>query len=305
MSWIDAINEIGERNAGAFEFVSGVGAGGAIVSFFTTLDFQRDVERSLDEIKNQLEDIRANTELIIAQNKQILDKIDQLPTRWEVQIMIQQAVLDDSLNNAYSSLRSAENDELSYWDIDSPAWVAYRQSLQFAFDHDNRISQTAQLLAHCSFAFVITKGRAITFIIHVIEQRLARVKLLAAKLKAETKTVLLKLREDLLANTEYVASHNMDDDLTDIGNIKYEMEPNRILTRPGRCLQWGPNGRCMEPGAPRFVLDHSYKISKARHQAAIEQTLDLADSLNSEYGEVADVITQLTLILTILGRLSN
>lgn len=303
MSWIDSINQFGVENAGAFNILSGVGGAASVVSFFKTLDFQDEVLRSLQEIKQNVREIKRNTEIIIQQNKRILEAIDQLPTRYEQRIMFQEEINEGFLKQAYSNLEGTENDEIEFWDINSANWVQYRNSLQFIFNHDNKISNTAKILAHCSFAVQISKGQANGFVKNVIRQRKDNLVILRDKLAQQVKGKLIHLRETLLADTTYVASHNFDDNLKDLTGINYELQPNKYNWVEGPCLVPYTGGRigCAEPGPPKRVLDYDFKNNRDAHKNTIDTEITNTDNLNNEFGEIASLVLVLEEILNELN----
>ena len=298
MSWIDAINAFGEENAGAFTAMSGVGGAASVVSFFKTLNFQKDVMEDLAEIKQSLNRIERNTEFIIDQNKQILSKLDQLPTRFEVNIMLRHAVQEGFLKRAYSDLNAAMNDVQEHWTSNSPNWISYRDSLQFCFDHDNAISSTAELLTHCNFSYLITKTRAKQFLSTVLNKRREKLVMLAREIKGETTATLKNLRLDLLGDSTYVAKHNFTDSLVDLSTIDYTIKGDQYYWVDGPCLvEDRQTGFCWEPGAPIRRIDRQFRLLREKHKAAIESQISASKKLNEELGEITVLIKEVSFIL--------
>lgn len=300
MSWIQAINNYGVVNAGAFNIVSGLGGAASVVGFFTTLNFQKDTERTLAEIKAQLTTIERNTETIIQQNREILGRINELPTRHEVRLMLREEVAQGLIDQAYSNLRAAENDALEFWDSGSANWVSFRNSLQYLFDHDNRVSTTAEMLGHCSFAVQVSRGLAVPFVRKVVTSRKNRLRVLREILKEKTRDMLLHLRHDLLDDREYVTSHSLTDASTDLA-IVYTMQSDKRIAVPGHCLVPHHSGSwCAEPGEPRYVIDSAYKRARDSHRREIEKHLEMTSRMNEDYGEIAHLVEVVEALLDIL-----
>lgn len=301
MSWIESINRFGEANAGAFNILSGVGDAASVVGFFMDLEFRENVQNSLDDIKFYLGRVEQNTIKIIAQNEEILRKLDQLPTRLEVKIMLRQAVTEGFLRRAYASLHAAENDVQEYWSATSPNWINFRDSLQFAFDHDNQVSSTAELLAHCSFAFLITRGAAKSFVLNIVTARRDRLKELQLKAKQITTDMLHELKDQYLGNGDYIDSHNLGGNLDDLSAVVFTMKPNRYDWIDGPCLvPVDRGGNCLEPGGPVRILDHDFSRKRDSHKAATQNFLEATDAQNNELGELTELITRLDRIIALL-----
>lgn len=302
MGWIDAINEFGESNAGAFNILSGAGGAASVIGFFAELEFRKNIENSLQEIKSYLGRVEKNTVKIIQQNEEILSELDQLPTRLEVRIMLRHAVNEGFIKNAYAELHAAENDIQGYWTSSSPNWISFRNSLQFAFDHDNQVSSTAELLAHCSFAVLITKGHARQFVFNVVTDRQNRLRTLHQALKLVISEKLILLRNDYLSNSVYISNHNFDDSLTDLSSLDFTIKPDRYDWIDGPCLvRVREDGFCAEPGEPRRILDLQFSRNRQNHKTAVEKLAVEIIDLNNHLGEIKELIERVERVLTTLS----
>lgn len=211
----------------------------AVAGVFNALDehtANRKIKDDLEEIKKYLQEIQSGIDFIKSQNTAILQRLDDLPA--EVRRIVSEVVSAVVLSGRYSEIDNVKDNYLSLlnksgkskgYGIRDAEWITYSAAMTYIFQHEGRISSTFDLIKICEIALIITKERALDFVVLRLDQRIKAMDDLQFDLNVHIEARIQKSLIDL-NNSIYIQNHNLNENLNSIDNLDFTMQPDRTIT---------------------------------------------------------------------------
>lgn len=261
-----------------------IAAIGAAASVFNAVDeatSNRAVRDNLEKIIEYLKQLDQKLEVIQAQNREILRRLDELPRI--VRAIVREIVDDALLDERYSTLHAIKLNIVTLkldrkYRITEPGWRELSGAITYLFLHENRISYLFRLILACELALGATRNQAQPFIRQLLQDKIALLKALRDDYVVRI-TAELKGLKELLDNTQFIANHNLSESLDDFRKLTYAKQPDRLRTvsfterecriRHGRCgEEWEV---CRDVTRTREEPDTPFHSARDNHVAVIEQ----------------------------------
>ncbi|WP_299278945.1 hypothetical protein, partial [uncultured Psychroserpens sp.] len=290
---------------------SGVSAASGLFNAIDESHANRKIRADLNLIKDYLKNLKKTLQQVKIQNEEILLKLDELPEK--IRQIVEEIVQTALLEERYSDLDDVRENFLTLrrWkrvSIRSQEWQRYSSSMNYVFDHENRISRLFELINICEFALCITRNRAKSLVILRLDQKIESISLLVDEFKESIESNLDKLKIDL-DKTKYILSHNLSPDLSDFNNLNFKKQPNKTKTERYHVqeCEWrrrsgGPRGErddmyryCENIAKTRQVPDVTFHNARDKHIAKI----------NSEISKIRIQISQFAELNAVLKALGN
>jgi|GEM_PF-5726580 len=208
----------------------------AAAGLFNAIDESRANRRiiaDLSEIKKYLKNIKKSIRFVKLQNEEILLKLDELPIR--ITRIVETVVSNAILEEKYSDIDDLRENfiTLSRWrgvSLRGREWSKFSSSINYVFDHENRISRLLDLISISELALCITKNRAKSIVVLRLDNKIDSLEFLTNTFQEKIESQLEKLIIDL-NNTKYIKSHNLSPELGDLKNLVFKKQPNRNKTQ--------------------------------------------------------------------------
>jgi hypothetical protein len=212
--------------------LAAVGAAAGVFNAVDEATSNRSIRDSLDKVINYLGILEGKIDAISQQNARILKQLDELPEK--IRAIVQEVVDNALVEREYSTLHSIHLNITRLrldedYRITKPGWKTLAGSLTYVFQHENRLSNMFKLIRYCELALAATRNRARPFIISLLTDKIALVKLLRNELILRAEMVLAATVL-LLNRGEYIASHNLSEQLGSLDNFTYVRQPDRNRT---------------------------------------------------------------------------
>lgn len=301
----------GVELAYAANFVSVIGGIATVVGFFASRSENRKIIRKLDEIKEYLAYLDKKIDYAISQNKEILEKLDQLPD--VVEEIVVSAVSEALLSERYATLHAIKSNYLNLgyharrrYRINTAGWDRLSETITYLVFHENRISKIIELIVWCEFALVASENRGSKVIKGLVLNKSGMIMPLFHELRDRLK----RSHNDLLARLEsqYVQDHNLDDQLADLDELKYTLFPDRDETTITWVL-WCPPGRIPNGGGCKdgpvtnsVPANIKFNKNKKRIPGEIKKQLDVLKEDLVSYCAARDAILALVSYLEIVSE---
>jgi hypothetical protein len=261
--------------------IAAIGAGASVFNAADEATSNRAIREKLDKVIDYLKQLDQKLEAIQAQNREILRKLDELPRI--IRAIVQEIVDDALLDERYATLHSIKLNIVTLkldkkYRITEPGWRELSNALTYLFLHENRISYLFRLILACELALAATRNQAQPFIRQLLQDKIALMKALRDDFIVRI-TIELKALKDLLDNTQFIASHNLSENLDDFAKLVFSKQPDRLrtvsftdrecVTRHGRCgEEWEV---CRDVTKTRQEPDTPFHTARDNHVALIEQ----------------------------------
>jgi hypothetical protein len=263
-------------------------------------DFQSTILRDFRDLKNYMQVINQKVDIIILQNQVILDRLDNLPN--EMLRITDSVVSNHLLEERYTNIQGrltlfTSIDDWADWENNYNGWKDYYFDLNYLFLREYRIGHMPLLIPACELAISVYKGFALPVVKVLLDQKLYRLysaqEVLRDDIQAKLDTLLSQL-----ANTSYIASHILDENIEDIRKQLYVGHGHRSRTESytvrecTREIVGDPRNRqtCRNYTLTRQVADTAYNNRYDHHIASIAKSqAALIDSV-TRYAEASLVI---------------
>ncbi len=254
-----------------------ISAGAGLFNAYDEAVSNRQVRAKLKEIKDYLIGLDVKLSRIVAQNQEILKKLDALPLiiRQIIGSEISAALLDQhhsKLDNITDNLLSLNN--WRRYRLNKPGWDVMSESLTYIVDNENRLSKLFHLLNGFELALHTTRGRAKPFVKLKVETKIAGLSEMVDEIRDSVELKLEILKRNL-NNTKYIQSHNLEG-LEDFSLLSYTKKPNRTTTQSYSVRTCRSVGNCRERqvcrDSPRSrqVPDDSFHNTRDNHDKQIK-----------------------------------
>ena len=298
--------------------LAAVGAAAGAFNAYDEFHANRQIREDLQKIKRYLVDINKKIDNLIAQNRAILDRLDELPGHiYEIVEELQNVAL---LRERYSVIVDIRDNYLvlrggRVYQLDAPDWIRYREAMTYLFQWEYRPSRTFQLIEVAEIALVITKERALPLVKHRISVRRDMVTALRDNVVIELEKYLagLRLRLD---DKRYVQSHNLDENLGSLDELVIVPVSDRTRAEnyTEQVCEWVEVGgrysdrrvkRCHDVRRTRQVPDTAFHKTRDKYIAAIRADIPPAKVLVDQICELNDIIQILSHYLRMLDDRSK
>jgi hypothetical protein len=280
---------------------AGVSAASGLFNAIDESRANRRIVADLSEIKKYLKELRKSIRFVKLQNEEILLKLDELPDR--ITRIVVTVVSNALLEERYSDLDDIRENfiTLRRWSrvsLRGREWSRFSNSMNYVFDHENRISRLLDLITISEFALCITRNRAKSIVILRLDNKIESLDNLKNEFQDRIENQLEKLLIDL-NNTKYVKSHNLSPELEEFENLIFEKQPNRNKTeyynqRVCRDVNiGGPAGRvtrCRNERKSRQIPDTQFHNSRDNYINNINQTIAFIKQQVIEFGQLSSVL---------------
>lgn len=274
------------------------GAFSAVDGYFSN----RAMRESLAKIIDYLKVLDAKLDQVIAQNKAILEKLDELPR--VIRAIVQEIVDFALLDERYATMHAIKLNILELkldrkYRISEPGWRELSEALTYLFLHENRISYLFKLILACELALAATRNHAQPFIVRLLKDKLG----LMHDLRDDYKNRIvgeLNALKGMLDQTHFILSHNLKDDLADFGKLAYVKQPDRLRTisytervchmRSDHCgNDWEV---CHDEPRTRQEPDTPFHSARDSHVALIEQKRAMIGEMLEQFKNLQNVVSQ-------------
>ncbi len=292
----------------------GLAAASAVFGGFNAYDeyhANRQIRRDLEKIKDYLKGIDLKLDDVLEQNRQILLALDKLPEQfreilWEVQsegMLAERYSVIGNIRDNYLLLNGGRR-----YRIRSEEWIVFSTAMAYLFDHEYRPSKTFALIYVCEVALVITKERALPYVIpRVIEKRDDFIEL--RKDVLEELFIKLSDLKKRLDNKKYIASHNLTPELKDIDDLEYMKKPDRTISEPYQkevCRwEWVPGRhvdrrvkKCKFVTKYRDVPDRKFHRARDKYLGGLSFYIEAIKKVVNQIKEVNGVINSFDVYLS-------
>ncbi|WP_128918014.1 hypothetical protein [Bradyrhizobium nanningense] len=192
----------------------------------------RAIRESLSKIIDYLKVLDTKLDEIVRQNKEILEKLDELPR--VIRAIVQEIVDFALLDERYATLQAIKLNILELkldrrYRITEPGWRELSEALTYLFLHENRISYLFKLILACELALAATRNQAQPFIVRLLKDKITLLHDLRDDYKNRISLELTMLK-GMLDQTQYIAGHNLSENLDDFDKLTYAKQPDRLRT---------------------------------------------------------------------------
>lgn len=279
---------------------AGVSAAAGLYNAIDESNANRSIVADLSKIKKYLKEIKRSIRFVKRQNEEILLKLDELPitiTRI-AETVVSNALLEerysdiDDLRENFITLRSWNRVSLR-----GREWSRFSNSMNYVFDHENRVSRLLDLISISELALCITRNRAESIVLLRLDDKIVSIEILLDTFQNTIESQLDKLIVDL-NNTKYIKSHNLSSDLDDIEDLEFIKQPNRNKTihsnrRVCETFTVGDRDRevtsCKNERTSRKVPDEKFHNSRDNHVNEINNILLIIKNQIGEFGQLTSI----------------
>ena len=259
--------------------IAGIGAGASLFNAIDEATSNRAIREKLDKLIGYITDLDRKVDVIHAQNLEILERLDALPK--VVRAIVQEIVDEALLDERYASLHAIKLNITKLrldreYRITAPGWRDLSSALTYVFMYENRISYLFRLILASELALGATRNYASPFIVSLLKQKIALLDALRDDYVARIE-IDLQILKTLLDNTQYIASHNLSDDLAKFEELAFQKQPDRLRTvhytvqecrtRVGHCGE--VYDICRDVPRTREEPDTPFHTARDNHVAAV------------------------------------
>lgn len=203
---------------------AGIDTAMSIKKEMETAKFRSRVLNDLTEIKKHLKEINQKLDNVIEGNKQILERLDLLPSK--IYKLTDKVVADHLLSERYVNMRSQLTlftaiEDRDDWDLSQEGWLSFNEDLHYIFLKENRISYLLRLIpiSELSISIYGKFGEAVISVL--VPEKLEKLNTLLGRLEDKIIEKLDNLKS-LLDNKKYITNHNLTDGLSDFNNLEFQ-----------------------------------------------------------------------------------
>ena len=210
--------------------ISGIGGIATVAGYFADRNENRKIIGKLGEIIKYLQILDSKIDQIKEQNQEIIQKLDELPSK--VRTIVREEVAVALLQERYVTLEAIKlnyfnlpEDELSRYKVHTAGWDRFSEALTYLFSYENRLGKLVDLLNWCEFALVITEYQASDMLDSLVENKNSMI----LDLFQEVRNNFYNAHNTLLSvlNSQYLKTHNFSNDLNNLDDFRYELADSR------------------------------------------------------------------------------
>lgn len=294
--------------------IAGIGAAASTFNAIDEAVANRAIRKALKEIILYLNELNQKLDKVIAQNQEILRRLDELPRI--IRAIVQEIVDEALLNERYAIIHTIKLNITTlnldrHYRITAAGWKDLSSALTYLFLHENRISQLFRLILASELALAATRNHAKPFIQVLLEDKIYLLKALHNDYINTIVTELNALR-GLLNNKEYIFTHNLSEDLDKFENLKYERQSDRLRTinyterecqqKLGRCGE--TYEVCRDVAKSRQEADTPFHSARDNHIAVVAGKVGVISAMLIQLGYLSAIIKRLEKYLATVNSMA-